>query len=952
MGQPPRWLPYASAFAVSRQAAPAGFGALVGVSRPILNPVTGLLGASAELAGDWARGERDFAARLLGTAPALGIGVGVDWRPTHGGIDALVSFQSSIRRGGILGHGSMLRWDWLPARHQTIDVGIQLPVMQPFAGVTRARRTSARVAVTPHIASQAEALPDRVSRVLAATATNASLIGAYVSLYSAADESTLVHSRLAYDVALRAYHATLADAFGIAAADSARGRAIAARARAAILTHVVLPYDALFGQVRESSALDELFDRARRDFARWAGDSLGAAPDQNALVRSVFDRWLGVIDGLRASLLAQWKDSRLVWLPPQLALASEEFDEQAEVDALIGRAVGHTFTDSNVVAYLRTADLPLEIARSIMAARTYHVLWTHDFTGRRPSGRLDQISYTLVADAYLPALTAAVQRYDSTGRLPAFVVLLDAFYYHARDGRLWMSILEHPLNASVRLRGDEAREAAHVRQRLDELRAAVARSTRLQREAAMHGGASWLARLVRVNVNVVLPSDFSFRSSRIVPPLPFTPDNVGRDHRKLVLYDFTESDPYAGELLVTGIGIGEHYASATWEDRGYRVRGPAALEARAAVRRALVANGLREDGIPAPLRATVADAPAGTGRGARRGGRVLQVHNTPGFGPKQSSVARAMLYSLAPPGSVIIAPDPLWVSATWAAMLAAAAARGSTVVIIAPALANSPNPEPQVTALEHEMLHRVLALRDGLGTRLASEGGALYVGVYAAHAPVSDARGRLAEVRDGLAHAPWIRQLIPFDAARLAELDRASAETTPESADGMALAHDDTPREPQLHQKTTLIARPGAIAALVRQPGWATVLAGTMRAQARETARLADAISVEQPDADTAAVRADDALLQGYERSLSDADRTRLSFYFALGSQNHDPRGLMLDGEASVVVSGFDASVGLVDLFYLMARTTWMERDADVDRFVPPPHSITARIAHFLRFVM
>src|SRR5206468_5565952 len=135
---------------------------------------------------------------------------------------------------------------------------------------------------------------------------------------------------------------------------------------------------------------------------------------------------------------------------------------------------------------------PLEIARSIVAARRYHVLWTHDFTGRRPSGRLDQVSYTMVADAYLPALTAAVQRYDSTGVLTQYHVLLDAFYYHARDGRLWMSILENPLGASIRLRETEESQAEHLRQRLAALRNAVARSTRLQRDAKERGGDAWI----------------------------------------------------------------------------------------------------------------------------------------------------------------------------------------------------------------------------------------------------------------------------------------------------------------------------------------------------------------------------------------------------------------------------------------------------------------------------
>jgi hypothetical protein len=459
--------------------------------------------------------------------------------------------------------------------------------------------------------------------------------------------------------------------------------------------------------------------------------------------------------------------------------------------------------------------------------------------------------------------------------------------------------------------------------------------------------------VVRVHVNVALPSDFSFRSRRTVPPIPFTPDNVMRDHRKIALYDFTETNPADGALLVTGIGIGEHYASETWEDRGYRLRGSAALEARAAIRRALEANGFRADQIPEALRVATGPMAAPSAVGARDYvARVLQVHNEPGFGAKESSVARAMLYSLAPPGSVIIVPDPLWVSASWAAMLAGAAARGCQVQIIAPALANAPSPQPPLIVLEREMLQRMLAIRDHLATQIHNAGGELRVGLYAAHAPINDVAGRAAEVRAGLARAPWIREMIPFDAQALAVLDHATAQAGRSDGGATTIAQDEKPREPQLHQKTQLIARPGAIAALVRQPGWADILAQAMRVQSRETARLAEAIGAVPPGADSAAVRAADALLQGYERSLSEAERKRITFYFSLGSQNHDWRGIMLDGEVSVIVSGFQGSAGLVDLFYLMARSTWIETDADIDRLVPPPHGLLARLAHLIRFTM
>ncbi len=952
MGQPPRWLPYASALALAGDR--SGAGATFGITHPVLNPITGLFAVRGETYGEWRPGGADAGLRAFASAPAVGLSAGIDWRATNRAIDPIISFQTAVRRGGLVGSGSMLRLDWLPTR-STFGIGVSVPLRQPFAGRTRPRAThvSVRSPAGSVPMAGASTLPDAAERALRSIDTSAALIAAFTNLYTSADQTALASDALpdGYSDAMRSYHEALTAAFNAVLPEHHLTHDVATRARAIVLDKSILPFDALFGQNKDGRAASTLFGMARVDFARWLTDSSGVPPSSRPAVLGVFDRWTSSLIDLSRRLLDRWHDSRLLWLPAQLALTPDQFDDQREVDDLVGRAVGHAFSDSNEVAYLRTADLPLEIARSIMAARRYHVLWTHDFTGRTPSKQLDDISYTIVADAYLPALTAAVERYDSSGVFPQYMLLLDAFYYHARYGRMWMTVLERPLTSSNPLGAGEEREARHLQQRLDALRTAVAHSARLQRDAAAHGGAAWLAAIVKVNVNVVLPSDFSFRSARTLPPLPFTADNVTRDHRKMVLYDFTESDPYAGELLVTGIGIGEHYASATWEDRGYRVRGPGALEARAALRRTLASNGFTADQIPTSLRANAAVRSDPAAGAPHRGARVLDVDNEPGFGAKRSSVARAMLYTLAPPGSEIVVPDPLWLSESWAGMLLGAAARGCRVAIITPAIANSPNPEKGVIALQHDVLEQMLTIRDRFAPRIGDAGGAFHIGIYASHTPVTDPRARFAEVRAGLARYPWIREMIPFDSTTLASIDRATM-TADRTAAGAILTGDERPREPQLHQKTQLIARPGAIAALVRQPGWENMLAQTLLMQSRETARLAEALGAPAPAADTAAVRAADRLLQSYERSLSPDERTRLSFYFTVGTQNHDSRGLLMDGEASLVVSGFEASAGLVDLFYLMARTTWIDRSADIDRLVPSPGGLTAKLVRLIRLAM
>ena len=77
-----------------------------------------------------------------------------------------------------------------------------------------------------------------------------------------------------------------------------------------------------------------------------------------------------------------------------------------------------------------------------------------------------------------------------------------------------------------------------------------------------------------------------------------------------------------------------------------------------------------------------------------------------------------------------------------------------------------------------------------------------------------------------------------------------------------------------------------------------------------------------------------------------------MSFYFSVGTQNMDPRGLMLDGEATLIVSGLYASAGLVDLYYLMARSTWIDTKQELDRLAPKPGGLMVRLARMIRYTL
>jgi hypothetical protein len=958
IGQPPIWRQQLSAQAGAalsdggRSSATFTYGVFHAFNKPPItafNPLLGLIGGTVEGYGSIG-GIQGFGLRALATSRLLATSIGADWDMRHGRLNTIVSWQGAIRRGGILGHGSMVRVDWIPERGQTLRIGLTAPLFQPLAGRTRSRTTTASIPDPPQAHVPLVVAGDNATQRLARDIEVASTtIAAYSNLYTA-DAIHAAHAG-SYQAAMDRSKTALEAMFGPAFEGTHRVAA-ARRARDAVLDRIIIPVDSVFGRAKRVD-VDRLAGGATADFERWLSDSSGISPAKRPLAATAFAAWIASVTAPMRAIVAHTRDSRFLWLPMDLALTFDEYDEQVQVDSLIGRVVGHPFTDGNALTYIRSTDLTLEVARSIFAARQYHVMWTHEFMGREWYTRaIDNVGYTMVADAYLPALTAAVRRYDSTGVMPIYMILHDQFYYETSDGRLWLTILQNPLHASMKLKGDDGTRERHLLDRQNELRAAVASSRRLQEDARASGDPGrWLRNIVSVHVNVMNQSDFSFRSSHVIPGLPFTPDNLMRDHRKLVMYDVTEADPDRGAVFVMGIGIGDVYASASWEDRGFRVRGPATLDARAALRQDLLLNGFSESDIPAPLRAVASkkaqEEKANLGEFV---GRALQVHNEVGFGNKWSSIARAMLYNLAQPGAVIIVPDQLWYSETWAGMLAGAAARGARVEIIAPALANAPIPDPPAMARAHDVLTYMLALRDSLAPIMRASGGELHIGLFAAKAQEDDAAGRLREVRAGLARYPWIRQVIPFDDKTLSVLDRVEHDIANAGRpDATKLATTAKPQPPQPHRKTQVVARPDAIGALLRQPGWDDVLAQAMRTQSSQTTSFAEQLGDTHPVVDTAATRRADDMMRSYEASIPPAERKRVSFYFAEGSHNMDDRGLVSDGEATLIVSGPQAAAGLADLFYMMARTTWVDRPAELEQLLPRQSSLITRFARWVR---
>ncbi len=363
----------------------------------------------------------------------------------------------------------------------------------------------------------------------------------------------------------------------------------ATMAREIVLTEVLLPYNSLLGQKRKPDTTHGLAASASAAFYEWISSKTPVRGRQPEAAAWAFSEYLALVDRIRSTNRKQWGDGRFVWLPLQLALRASQHDEQQELDRPVERATGVDFVEGSPVSYVANEQFQIELGNMIHEARDYQVLWIHHFRGYNDNGDPDEISFRQVTEAYLPALIAAVRRYDQTGKIPQYIQIFDQFYFHANKGVLWTDLLEKPMSHHIRLPdGFEAWEDS-IASLQSQLREAVAGSQLLQGQAK-HFGDHWIENLVRVHLNVTQPPDPSFWTSALFPFMG-TADIVMRDHRKIAFFDVSEEDPYAGRAIYTGMGVGEHYSGAGGEDRAVMARGPVLLQLRNSARRLLRSRG-------------------------------------------------------------------------------------------------------------------------------------------------------------------------------------------------------------------------------------------------------------------------------------------------------------------------------------------------------------------------
>lgn len=951
----------------------------LGVMRDIGNPLVGL--AAFQLEGfTRSRGDDlDGGVRAQLALPFARVAVGGEYNIAGSETQWHFSLTHPVRRGGLFADGSHLRLDLTRGATRSFSVGVEKPIWRRITpGRTRPHRSFVKLSA-PRLPAPRLFRDTGIVRALIDARQAADWIGRMtvpwldhpVPNRRRADEAVVAqidalrHALVPRPAAVtprtleteaRYFHESVERAFSravgrVSPRNEGVPRNVAAKARAIVLDEVLLPYNRLLGQDKRTDSTLEFAQRARGIFLRWLHVESGVPQASLDDVLSVFLTLLGIVEDNRAAIRSAWGDSRFAWLPLQYALLPEEHDSQEELDHIIERAVGRTFSHGNFVSYVINEQFQFQLSRTIREARDYHVLWIHDVRGVDDGGDPDEQSFRHVLRSYLRAMTERAREYDRTGSFPTYIIVLDEWFYRVRKTRPWMNILESPMRHHADFPSRFGAWGDSLRVAQDSLRAAVAASRLLQAQRVEFGDA-WLRDLVKVHVNITNAPDPSFANPHLAR-LISVPDNMLRDHRKVVFYDITEADPYRGEAIFTGAGVGEHYSNLSWEDRALLVRGPAVLHLKTAARQLMQRQGIPAHRLPWHLqpraRAPDYDARVAAARAdARRSLRALTVNNETGYADKEVNLAKAILYTLMPSGSVITIPDSLWNSAFWGSALVGCALRGVRVLVIAPALRNAPAPAFGSMEHAHRLMWRLIMVSSELAPQLAERGGVLRVGLYASNLQVIDIPGKVQAVQSVFAQEPWLRDLFGFPPSvfrGLSELTQSLQNVRTQSMQ----REFESDAASKLHLKINSFASREAWQ-LMQRPEWVDMTWEFVQQRiAQVQTRSASVTSFDEfPET---IVDVGGGAVQRWFDGLSPDARQRVVFYSVIGSQNQNARSMVMDGEVAFVMSGWPSIIPYLDLISLIGQCRWPDTVAELTELLPPNGRLLSQVAYWGRLI-
>ena len=145
-------------------------------------------------------------------------------------------------------------------------------------------------------------------------------------------------------------------------------------------------------------------------------------------------------------------------------------------------------------------------------------------------------------------------------------------------------------------------------------------------------------------------------------------------------------------------------------------------------------------------------------------------------------------------------------------------------------------------------------------------------------------------------------------------------------------AKDAEKRKPKLHMKINFfLSNDGK--QLMAQPGWGKLFRTYL--QYREKFMVDKGHYTDVKDVPERLRGAANDIAQRFASSLDDEQKQQAMAYLTIGSQNHNYRSLMMDGEVGLVVANRASLQVLLDMFFLSAITTWIDDMETLNKYLP-----------------
>jgi hypothetical protein len=299
-------------------------------------------------------------------------------------------------------------------------------------------------------------------------------------------------------------------------------------------------------------------------------------------------------------------------------------------------------------------------------------------------------------------------------------------------------------------------------------------------------------------------------------------------------------------------------------------------------------------------------------------------------------VAKAVLYTLMPPGAVIIDPDSLFHNPLWASMLLGSSLRGVRVIIIHPSQANAPGQSFMTLSRASEMFERMIIAERVLGLQLEEVGGVYKGGMYDTDVDVANLPARAAAVADGFRSKAWMRDILPVGPELLSVYDEAGAIFAEATGGGdIEYLSDELGgiRRPKLHLKTNFFISREVLEIFLQHPAFVEFAREFVAERSLDAVTRADYRDVRELNQKLGEPFRE--LLRDISGEYGPEVAGRSAGYFIVGSSNQDYRSMMMDGEAAVILAHRSAMNGFFDSIGIAAGATYPETIEDLNRYLP-----------------